>query len=75
MLVHSFQSQDNVFQMDQFNQEDNSARSNTYKSEATKKTEVETTGSCAHPLGLDLQEQEQEISELKAIIEQLKLVR
>lgn len=74
-LDHSFQSQESVFQISRvdptFQERSNTDSKNTLP---TKESEIDTVISRIHPLGLDLAEQEEEIAELKAIIEQLKLV-
>lgn len=77
-VEHSFQSQETLFRIDQFDPDDCTARSNTAstnKTQDNKNTNRDIAESDSHPSGLDLQVQEDEIAELKAIIEQLKLVR
>lgn len=78
VIIYSFQSQENVFRIGQNDQEHCPARTNTAltdKTDVVKDSDIDTAISSSHPLGLDLQKQEEEIAELKTIIEQLKLVR
>lgn len=69
----SFQSHENVFRLDHFQQETPIALSNKSGEDIAQDvtSNVAPTG---YPLGLDLQQQEEEIADLKAIIEQLKMV-
>lgn len=75
----SYQSHENVYRLSLLDQHDFPARNNTAVSNAVSQKaerddDIETAVSGANPAALELQVQEEEIAELRAIIEQLKAV-